>query len=74
MSNSLYAKPVTDGKILSNELKDCIEKRMIEYNLVRVFNESDMEYLKGLFDAKVKDASVLLAMIQKYGSVEVTIK
>ena len=74
MSNSLYAKPVTDGKILSDDLKDCIYKRMVDHNLVRTFNEHDMEYLKGLFDAKVKDASVLLAMIQKYGSVEVTIK
>ncbi len=75
MGSSLYWKPVirSENKSLDDGLKRALEKR---YDLwkARIFNESDVPYLQGLYDAGVMGAKDLLDLINIHGEVELKLE
>lgn len=70
MSSSLvwYLKPNTNS-FTSHSLKYILEKNYDLWSGGCEFNFTDLPYLKGLADSGVKDAQVLINLIEKYESV-----
>lgn len=76
MSMNLYFRPLPrTGKVLSHALKLALERGGIlglGPHSTHIGRE-DLPYLRGLRDARVEDADVLIAAIEKYGAVEIYI-
>lgn len=70
MSSSLYAQPFRPkkGKCLSDSLKFALRNRYEIGNSSKpnIFNQTDLPYLQGLYDAGLKDAMELIDLIQKH--------
>jgi hypothetical protein len=70
MSSTLKIEPANRKKqSLSYELKSCLQKKYGGLITDQIMNISDLPYLKGLLDAGVEDAKIVLDMIEKYDEV-----
>lgn len=68
MSSTLMCRPTGDGKMLPDELKYKLERKISGHT---IFDSSDIPYLRGLVDCDVKGAKTLIEMIEKHESVTV---
>ncbi len=73
MSTNLYWLPMKPQKAydLSTELKFALRNRDNEGCVNMVLDDQAIGYLRGLLDAGVKDAEILIDAIEKHGSVKV---
>lgn len=68
MSSTLKWKPTAAKGELSDPLKFKLREA---YQLPRIFDEGDVQFLRGLAICNVKDADKLIELIQKHGSLEI---
>ena len=57
-------------KYLDTDIKFALRKRYGE-PVQEIINESQLDYLRGLKDAGIKDAIKLIDAIEKYGEIEI---
>ncbi len=69
MSATLYWRPVSVGRqTLDDQLRFILQ---LEQTRGRVrFTRTNIEYLRGLADAKVKDAQTVIDAIEKHNEIE----
>ncbi len=70
MSSTLTVEPAKRKKqVLNYELKSCLQKRNGGCTFHSLMTESDIPYLKGLVDAGIEDAQIVIDFIEKYEEV-----
>lgn len=76
MSSSLYWVPDVEpeGNRLSDELKFAISRHCWGTDGTMgegraILDDDDLDYLRGLFDAGIKDADTLIQAIEKHGRI-----
>tara|TARA_R110000868_G_scaffold24557_1_gene96808 strand:+ start:344 stop:556 length:213 start_codon:yes stop_codon:yes gene_type:complete len=68
MGATLTWRPNKSSGSLSDELK-----RKLNIESDRIFDHSDIPYLKGLADCDIKDAQKLIELIEKYEEVALSL-
>ena len=73
MSTNLYWLPIKPQKAydLSTELKFALRNRDNDGHVNEELDDQSLGYLRGLLDAGIKDAEILIDAIDKYGAVRV---
>jgi hypothetical protein len=70
MSSTLTIEPSCRKKTgLSYELKLALQKKFEGTVFHKLIDESDISYFKGLLDAGIEDAQIVLDFLEKYGEV-----
>lgn len=68
MGQNLYYRVKPKGRDLDDQLKFILRKNR---SLPASFDESDINFLKGLEAAGIKDSDTLIEAIEKYGEITV---
>ncbi len=70
MGSTLTMEPINRKKQnLSYELKRCFQRKCAGCVCNKILDECDIPYLKGLLDAGVEDAQIVIDYIEKYEEV-----
>ena len=70
MSSKLTIEPTyTKKQNLSYELKEALQKKFCGIVSEKRISQSDISYFKGLLDAGIEDAQIVLDFIDKYSEV-----
>lgn len=71
MSSNLAYEPIRPKKYqtLGYDLRQILQEKYSLMDGAKTLKSSDVDYLKGLFDAGIKDAQKLIDAIEKYSEV-----